>query len=224
MFVLTSISPNHSNYENQRSAIDSWQKYGRCFSLNSKSEIGELKTKNFSGIEFTETHKTCEFYMSKKLVNINALFDFAIPHMESIIIVNSDIILRDMPAFKDDGVTLFSRYDYENEDFKNNVIFPHGWDVFHVPYKFLKIFPPSIYALGACFWDFWLPCICLSNNVPIYYPSGKFAFHKLHKVQYPIEEWYFLGEHFKWQFRYDKSLPVESVVTFAMTFIKSNFK
>lgn len=224
MIVVTSLSPAHSNAVNQHKAVESWQSYGKCYSLNSEKEIEGSGLKMYKGIEIVPTHKTCEFYVGKPLVNINAFFDFAIEKQSDLLLVNSDIILRDLPKLKDDGVTLFSRYDYENDDFENSVIFPHGFDCFFIPCKFLKIFPPSIYALGACFYDLWIPQMCFHTGVPVYYPQGKFSFHKLHNVQYPIEEWYFLGKFFRWQFRYEETLPVESITTFSMNFIKSNLR
>ncbi len=105
-----------------------------------------------------------------------------------------------------------SRYDYDT-DINQTTMFPHGYDAFYIPAKFLHIFPPSIYALGAAWHDYWIPKWCILKNIPIYYPVGKFAFHKIHPVQYSHEEWLRIGEYFRWEFRLDKNLSIPQVAT-----------
>ena len=51
----------------------------------------------------------------------------------------SDIVLRELPILKEDGMTIFSRYDY-TEDMNDNKMFVHGFDVFFIPHNILHIF------------------------------------------------------------------------------------
>lgn len=215
MILVTSISPKHSNSMNQHKAIESWQKYGGCFSLNNPSEIEKIKSENYKGIEIIPTHKTIEHYVGKPLVTINSIIDFALLKEQSLMIVNSDIILKDLPALKEDGITLFSRFDYEGEDMSNTIIFPHGWDAFYIPYKFLKIFPPSVFALGATHWDHWLPKICMQNSIKLFYSITKHAFHKLHPVQYPLDEWYLMGNYYRLSFKLGE-MPIGDIAKFTV--------
>src|SRR6185312_14101018 len=152
-------------------------------------------------------------------VNINAFFDLAKIHHEDLLLINSDIIIHKLPEFKNDGLTIFSRYDYD-EDIDKSEMFIFGFDMFYVPKHLLNVFPPSIYSLGGTFWDLSLPYRFMINNIPIYYPSGKFIFHKKHKVQYDLNEWYFLGKYFRWEFKFNEYTPIEHITTIAMSQIK----
>lgn len=225
MIIVTSISPSHKNKQLQIPAINSWCKFGKCYSLNEGNEVDKfIKEEEQSGVEygvlFVPTHRTIEYYVGRPLVSINAIIDFAKDKMDDLLIVNSDIIISRLPTFRNDGVTMMSRYDY-TDDMNASKLFDNGWDVFYIPRHLLYIFPPSIYGLGAAFWDFWLPYHCMLKGVPIYYPPGKFAFHKIHETQYDYKEWIRLGEHFRTDFRQDKKLSIEHMTTMAHVAIKS---
>ena len=108
MIIVTSLSPNHSNKANQQAAIDSWQQYGKCYSMNGVNENIE----GFTGIEFIKTNKTMQHLYGKPLVNINAFFDNA---LADALIINSDIIIQLLPDLNQDGITIFSRHDYTED-------------------------------------------------------------------------------------------------------------
>lgn len=222
MIIITSMSPGHANKEQQHLAIESWNRYGKCYSMNTKDEIEVLSHGNFKGIHFIQTEKTIEHYCGRPLVNINAIIDVARNQGKDLMVINSDIILKDIPELNHDGVTVFSRYDY-SDSIEDAKLFIHGFDVFIIPKHILKIFPPSIYGLGAAFWDYAVPFHCIQNNIPVYYPEGKYAFHKLHATQYSMEEWYYIGNFFKWQFRFDNKLTIEQIATLSLSKIKNYF-
>ena len=205
MEIVTSLSPNHSCKENQIDAIHSWKGFGRCYSLNHPKEIPLLSY----DIEFIDTLRTVESIVGKPLININSILDFA---KDDLLYINSDIILKDLPAFKQDGITILSRYDY-NQDISEGVLFPHGYDAFYIPKQFLHVFPPSIYALGAAWHDYWIPKWCILKGIPLYYPQGRFAFHKIHPVQYSQTEWLRIGEYFRWEFQLPKELTIPQIAT-----------
>lgn len=221
MIVVTSISPHHTNKILQHQAVQSWQSIGECYSLNSASEIPLIED-SFPGITFIETTKTIEGIVNKPLVKINAFIDLAIEKESSLLIVNSDIIIPHLPELKEDGITLFSRYDYtENclvEDAKK---FENGFDMFYIPNKFLTVFPQSIYALGLTWHDYWTPCIAHLNNIPTYYPLGIHALHKLHDVHYSFQEYLNIGELFKIDFNIRRRIPVTQVAAQTLATIKS---
>jgi hypothetical protein len=216
MIIVTSISPNHSNYENQQTAIESWGNKYKIYSVNCAEEIELLKDKHPT-VTFLETQKTIEYFTGKPLVSINAIIDIARLQWQDLLLINSDIELTELPELKKDGITIFSRYNYKDGETKDNaVMFPHGFDVFHIPLQFLKIFPPSIYGLGASHFDHWIPFHAMLKNIPIYYPEGKFAYHKEHPTQYGIRQWEYIGEYFKWEFKFQKQLLVGQIATMAM--------
>lgn len=213
MIIVTSLSPNHSNKANQQAAIDSWQQYGKCYSMNGVNENIE----GFTGIEFIKTNKTMQHLYGKPLVNINAFFDNA---LADALIINSDIIIQLLPDLNQDGITIFSRHDY-TEDINKAKKFENGFDAFFIPAKFLHIFPPSIYALGACWHDYYTPMTAIRNNIPIYSFRGKHTFHKLHPVQYPVQEYFDIGEVFRWEFKLNRKLQIPQIASQTLALINS---
>lgn len=217
MLIVTSLAPGHKNKDNQKNAVDSWK--GDVISVNTGAEI-ELLCKDYSRVTFLETKKTVFPILSKPLININSLIDIGLNRFESILLINSDIIIKELPVFNQDGVTIFSRYDYDT-DMGNSKIFPWGFDAFYIPKTLLHIFPPSVYALGACWFDLAIPLRYIQSNVPVYYPRGKFIFHKKHETQWLQSEWERLGEYFRWEFGFDKNMILGSIATNAMNTIKT---
>lgn len=222
MILITSLSPSHLNASSQKEALKSWQQYGLCLSMNNAEEIKILKNENYEGIHFLETNKTIEHYVNKPLVMVHAMMDIARIQGKDLFIVNSDIEIDNLPELKQDGITIFSRYDWSELHTKANAqMFVHGFDAFYIPKQFLKIFPPSIFAMGASHWDHWLPYHAILKNVPVYYPKGKFIFHKIHGTQYPLSEWYRMGKLFRWHFNLDEKVSIEQIATNIMRTIKS---
>lgn len=220
MIIITSLSPGHRNAENQIAAVESWKKLGcPIYSMNSAQEVYKLKD-IYKGVEFIETHKTIYDLVKKPMVSINAMIDFAIEKDEDLCLINSDIILRDIPHLNMDGITLLVRHDYI-EDMDKATVFPHGFDCFFIPKKFLKIFPPSIYAMGVSHWDHWIPLRAIQYKVPLYSHNG-YIFHKWHETQYHLSEWEKIAEYFKWEFSWDKHMSGGQIATATMQKIKES--
>lgn len=221
MIIVTSIAPGHKNKDNQIHAVNSWQDHGKCLSVNTAAEI-EVLQKSYTDIGFVVTKKTVFPLLQKPLINLNAIFDLAESLEENLLLINSDIIIKELPELKQDGITIFSRYDYET-DMEENTMFVWGFDAVFIPKQFLNIFPPSVYALGACYWDVALPLRAIQSKVPIYYPKGKFILHKLHEPQWSQSEWERMGKYFMWEFSFDEKMTCGQAATAAMNTIKNNF-
>lgn len=219
MIIITSISPKHRNVEKQAEAIRSWQGHGKCFSMNSIEEVEIIKESKYEGIDLITTQSTVEYFIGKKLVNINAMFEFAKTYSEDLMIVNSDILVPKLPVIKQDGITVLSRYDY-GESVLESDKFENGFDVFIIPKKFLDIFPTSIYSLGAAWWDYWIPYVAMQKGIPLYYPKGKFAFHKKHPMQYSYEEWIRVGDYFRWEFKLEHGIHTNQIAPMVLEKIK----
>lgn len=203
MIAITSISPKHSNFENQLTAVKSWQNAGyKVISLNVKSEIEQLK--EFQWVEFIETTRTNEVLFKKPYVTISAIID----HLKTIsddyfIIINSDIVIRDKIGILDTikeksetGIVIFNRYDFDS-DMDVNKRYESGFDGFFINKKWLSIFPQSILCLGQCHWDYWLPYQAILANVPILTMPYPYLFHKNHQIQYSAEDWKATGKIFE---------------------------
>lgn len=220
MIVVTSLSPGHANRLLQLDAVNSWQTIGDCYSLNCEHEIGLLLNEGYKGVVFIPNDRTIEYFAGKPLASINAIIDFAKSLNEDLLLINSDIILTDLPELKQDGITIFSRYDYK-ETFEDCSMFEAGFDVAYIPKHFLNIFPPSIYGLGMAWWDYWLPYHILIKNIPIYWPQGKHAFHKLHPIQYDFKQWEFIADHFRWEFKMPKQMTGGQIATLSLQKIRN---
>ena len=218
MIVVSSISPKHSNGSNQQNAIDSWNKYGLCFSLNTEKET-EVLSDNYTGISFIETHKTLETVFGKPFISINSIIDFAIQKNDDLLIVNSDIVINELPPLKTDGMSFFSRYDY-TDHWGDAKMFQAGFDVYFIPKELLKIFYPSVYAMGVAFWDYWIIMVCINKGIPVYWPQGKYAYHKIHPTQYSVEEWLYIGAYFKWEFKVHNEVNIGQMATHFLNLIK----
>lgn len=190
--VIISSLPPHSE---PLATIKSWQKFYKVVCLQSKSEIESLQLL-YPDVTFVETAKTLEKITGKTVVSINAMLDYGITHKCNVLLINSDILLTEFPECSDDGITCFQRTDYITNYEDGGELFAHGWDAFYIPYKHLSLFPPSIYAMGACWWDYWIPFTAMKERVPIYLKYGC-AFHKKHKQQWSAEEWVMYGEYFR---------------------------
>lgn len=218
MIITTSLSPFHTNKENQANAVDSWARFGQCYSFNSQEEIDILGP--IYSINFIQTKKTTEAYSGKPLVSINEMFDFAIEKKESLLIINSDIILAKLPLFNEGGITALRRLDYSDNPL-NATFFKYGFDVFYIPERFLTFFPPSVYGMGNCWWDLSIPYRAIKSNISIYSPKGSFAFHKTHTKQWSTEEWEYIGNFFKWEFKLNPKLTCGQIATQVMEEINS---
>lgn len=187
--------------------------------MNCIDEVETIKDANYEGIEVINTYRTVEYFIRKKLVNINAMFDFAKEYHEDVMIVNSDVIVPVLPKINSNGITILSRYDY-SESIDDAEKFDLGYDVFVIPKIWLEFFPPSIYAMGAAWWDYWIPFVSMYQGIPLFYPNGKFAFHKRHPMQYAYEEWVRMGEYFRWEFKMDAYVHINQLAPLALEKIK----
>lgn len=220
MIIVTSLSSKHANVENQHQAVNSWQKFGNCYTLNSPEESKQIYGV-YNGITYLETDRTMQHLVNKPLVSINALIDLGFIYDDDVLLVNSDIVLKDLPDFKMDGITIISRYDYRHS-FDDGEIFNAGFDVFFLPKKFLHIFPPTLYGMGFSHWDYSLPYRFMIKELPVYWPQERYAFHKWHETQYSVEQWLFIAEFFRWEFKLPKHMNAGQIATDILLEIKQN--
>lgn len=220
MIIITSISPNHKNSQNQIEAIKSWLPYGNVISMNNADEIKRIDKLDYKGVSFLPTTRTIEQLFGIPRVNINAMIDVALLHCKDLLLLNSDIVIERLPEFKNDGITVLNRCDYTNT-FEDGILFEHGFDAFYIPKEFLKLFPPSIYGMGSTFVDFSLPYRMMINGVKVYWPQGKTIYHKTHELQWSYDEWERTGRFFQLEFNLDRHLLVEQFTPQILAEIKN---
>lgn len=236
MICITSISPNHKNFDSQLRAVKSWVDHGyKVVSLNHPDEIKELKAFN-KYVKFIPTIRTNEVLFKRPYVLISAIIDY-IKELgeEHALVINSDIIIEDRLSFTEeikrisnDGIIVMNRHDF-NDDTDNSKVYELGFDGFFINKKWLNIFPQSILCLGQCHWDFWVPFICILSKVTIFRLNEPYLFHKTHPVQYIPEDWKSTSEIFRAETgRLDKRMyqlrSPEQVADYVYKQIKVNFK
>lgn len=200
MIAITSLSPSHKNFENQRIAVSSWIDHGfKVISLNSEAEIEALK--EFSDVDFVRTTRTNEVLFNRPYVTISAIIDHlkTIHDEDHFLILNSDLIIKDsgktteyLKEISENCVTVIHRCDF-NDKLHEHKVYELGFDGFFIHKKWLNIFPQSVLCLGQCFWDFWLPYQCVLANVPVYKLKEPYIYHKRHAIQYTTQEWMSTG-------------------------------
>jgi hypothetical protein len=143
-----------------------------------------------------------EAHFGKKYVSINAMLDWAKEQKEDqFLFINSDIIINDPKGLLNqvrDGVAMIKRMDFD-EDISKAKKYDHGIDAFIIPYKYLKIFPQSIYCMGQTFWDYWIPFRTVKEGVKLFEIKEPIIFHKKHNVQYKQDQWIKLARYFQWE-------------------------
>lgn len=231
MIIVTSVNPNS---ENCISAIKSWHKFGKVYSLNSENELyyaninNELiNTENFKEVTFIPTHRIMK-WNERSLVSINAMIDLVIEKDEDLLLINSDIIIDHLPEFKNDGITIFSRFDFETIEVQeqmriqdeNSRLYVHGFDAFFIPKHLLKVYPPTIYCLGCCHFDYSIPYRYLINNIPVYWSQERCMFHKMHPFAWNYEEWQMTANFFKLEFKIDEHMDLGQMSNFILNEIK----
>lgn len=218
MIAITSISPGHKNFDNQRVAIDSWINAGyEVVSLNVAEEI-EVLEKEFKGVKFVPTFRHTKHIFGKPYVTASALIDY-IKEAKSkySLLINSDIIIDDqknsIEKIKEDsetGIIIMNRRDFINS-LSEGVVYDRGFDGFFINYKWIDIFPQTILSLGQCFWDYWVPYSAIVNKVKVMKLKEPYLFHKKHNVQYSVDQWRRTGDIFKAEMGLAKFARAEQV-------------
>ncbi len=196
MIFITSFAPGESFVERQTKALSSWKKLGvKVVSLNSIEDIKKLT--GLYDVEFVSTENTSEHIFKKPYVKINALLEYGGSQNESDIIclINSDIELLHNPEIIStieskaaEGLVLASRYNYI-ERHSDAMLEPWGIDIFAMNKKFTPIFPKTVFSMGQCAWDYWVPLHFMKNKLPIHHILSPVSFHKRHDLNWDVNGW-----------------------------------
>lgn len=207
MIAITSIAPKHYFDDAQLRAVQSWVDNGiEVISINSPEECKLLEDKY--PVNFVPTNLTGEKLWGKPYIMLNSIIDTALSQNESedILIINSDIELGacrglldyHFSTYCDESIGVVQRYDYEtNKEAGEKYIF--GFDVFLIKKKHFKALPPSVYALGQTWWDYWLLYTMTQNGLKIHRVELP-AYHKRHPQRWSKDSWQRMTKYFAWEF------------------------
>jgi len=182
--IITSLAPSHKNKENQHKAIQSWRMHDtKIVSVNHISEIEELK--NEYDVEFIEPDRTGWGIFGRHYVPASELLK-VIRKEGSGLIINSDIIIKDLPKFGNNPI-IFNRHDFI-DTMDKSILFRSGFDAFYLRSEHCNL-PETNLCLGQCHWDYWLPIMLMQNGLSIERPVDAHIFHKKHELQYSMLNW-----------------------------------
>lgn len=203
MIFLTSISPRHILEGRQQEATKSWLKHSRVISLNHPSEIEVLKTQGYDkDIEFVPTLRTQKGLFNRHYVCLNALTDYIREHnFEQACVINSDISISEdttkMDRIKEAMQTSFvylHRWNF-GSDPKQSMEYRDGVDAFFFTPAMADLLPQTMFCLGHCFFDIWLPWFYVIKGYHITSFKEPIIYHQNHQIQYDQGNWHFMGLH-----------------------------
>jgi hypothetical protein len=228
MIAITSIAPKHINNDIQLKAIQSWVDLGMVvYSMNSKAEV-EILSNIYPMVNFIVTDKTMELIYQKPYVSLTAIFDWCKTQSDNYIcLINSDIELKtDKETIKrienkmNGSILLCNRVNYDND--YSGFQYKAGIDVFFIHKNYLQIYPPSMYALGQCHFDYWIPYRAVNNGIDVCFIEQNIAFHKNHNAQYNHDSWMQTGRYFMWEnnlYQFHATQGIGQMSTFVFNYI-----
>lgn len=205
MIAITSISPTHINKGIQFNATKSWSDLGlNVYSMNCKAEC-DLMRSEYPHVTFIETDRTMEGLFRKPYVSLTAIFDWCKKSKESYFcLINSDIELKtDKDTIKrikllieQNNVVLINRVNH-NGDYQGHR-YLDGIDAFFMGINVINTFPPTLFCLGQCHFDYFIPYHSSKKGFELVFSNQNIAFHLNHSAQYNSEDWVKTGNHFIW--------------------------
>jgi hypothetical protein len=204
--VATSIPPTMVreefgvpiNYDYQKVCIQSWVDCGfRVLSVNAPEEIPDLIAK-YPEVTFIPITRNASAWTGRKNPFVAdlllALIDAAEPALG---IINSDLLFEPSAAWAEklplavtESMVVAHRYD--TRSLLKGVLRPFdGIDCFFfdraIAVKALEDAMP--FAMGVPWWDYWLPCVALSNGRKITFVGRPAVLHLVHKQGYSWTMW-----------------------------------
>jgi hypothetical protein len=195
--LYTSISPTHVLGDIQQQCARSWMDAG--IDYTTVNACGEDITVP-DGARAIDTTANARHLYGKPYIFIDDLLDIARADDVGIaIITNSDIeLIGDItPYLSGDAVYIGNRLDHDGDTAKGST-YPHGFDLFIIPRKYIDLIPQTLFVLGQTWWDYYVPWVLMQANAPLRrVPDGTIA-HRRHAMQYNTASWERMTEHFKY--------------------------
>jgi hypothetical protein len=205
MIAITSISPTHTNNDIQSEAIKSWISCGlKVHSFNSPAECKTLSVL-YPNVKFIETTRTMEATFRKPYVSLSGIFDWCKKQDdEYFCLINSDIELktdtetigRIKAEIQNNKIVLANRVNYDVNHNGNRYL--DGIDVFFLSKNIIKIYPETLFCLGQCHFDYYIPYYASLKGYELIFLKQNIAYHKNHSAQYNADDWVKTGQHFMW--------------------------
>jgi hypothetical protein len=194
--LYTSISPTHVLGDIQQQCARSWMDAG--IDYTTVNAYGEAITTP-DGARAIVTNADGRHLYGKPYIFIDDLLDLARrDEVDVAIITNSDIeLIGDItPYLTGDAVYIGNRLDHDG-DTTTGSTYPHGFDLFIIPRKYIDLIPQTLFVLGQTWWDYYLPWVLMQAKAPMRRVADGTIAHRRHAMQYNTASWERMTEHFK---------------------------
>jgi glycosyltransferase involved in cell wall biosynthesis/MoaA/NifB/PqqE/SkfB family radical SAM enzyme len=197
--AATSIAPK--DIERQQAAIATWLHLGiRVLSVNNANEIEFLRP-HFPEVNFVPAAGNAQEILGKPLVYFDdVLKALSMAGSEVCGIINSDIHLRADHGFLEfilkesrNSFIYCSRVEIPSIEHTSGTKLDTGFDLFFFDQAVIGLYPPTSFAIGATWWDYWAVMVPLLRHYTVKKLISPVAFHVVHSRNWSPEEWHYLG-------------------------------
>jgi hypothetical protein len=187
LLLVTSLSPLPSHQEQQRTAIDSWKRFGLdVVSVNLRHEVEQL-TDQFPDVEFIETSESSNA-LSRPVPTINSLVNVSTDRNTRIFVVNSDCVLYGsqeiLTSVSDVGA--FIRHNW-TDHLSDATQERWGIDGFLLSPEHAASLPRIGFGIGQPMWDYWLPWHMAREGFKVNWIADRLLYHKVHPVNWKMD-------------------------------------
>ena len=233
MIAITSIAPKHKHEGIQLKAVESWIACGmNVYSFNNKEEC-ELLAPLYPNVTFVPTLRTMELTFKRPYPSINGMMDWAKEQKHNhFVIINSDIELKTdqetvdrISVAMNESIVLANRVNHDGNYSGGQYL--HGIDAFFIHKKWLHLFSQTIFCIGQCHYDYWIPYSASQNGIPITFIKQDLAYHLNHAVQYDHDQWLKTGRYLIWEcnlYQFNSTQEVGKMSTYVFNYIYTNAK
>lgn len=183
-----------SSFIDDKQQYKTWNPYAKCiYAIDSKQSVNS----DFIYVTCNSIYKFNKYTYSIKSIidNIRTLTD-------TFILLNSDIELDNNPSLwqkivdaSDDAVIIGHRFNYTNS-YADGILNLNGID-FVLINKKLNIPDDHNFCLGLCSWDWWIPYLAMTQNIPVLAITQPFLFHKNHPRRWSDESCSHMMKYFR---------------------------
>ncbi len=200
--VATSLAPG--NIDNQQKAVQSWLRAGfRVISVNNPDEIEVLRA-HFPCVCFVPAARNGKAHLGKPLIYIDDLLAaLKETQFEIVGIINSDIHLslekghlNAIAQQTQEAVVCVNRMNVEHLGRDTGEMYVGGFDALFFHPRIIERIPASKFCLGATWWDYYVPMVCILNQIPLVRFQDPVAFHINHPLNWDRNQWLHMGRYF----------------------------
>ena len=186
LIIVTSLSSRKNHLISQPICLHNWKKSGlKIYSVNTSKEISYFKNIYPEVDEWIQNDDLSTMFEIPSQ-RISSLLNVATVTNKNIILINSDIEIHADSEIPTESISIGIRNNY-NKFHKKSNIEPAGLDIFILSPEAVELIPPSDFAIGRPFWDYYIAYILDNSHLEINLISDIF-YHKNHPINWNTAE------------------------------------